>query len=293
MPIAHGVQVWIEVDGVPLTEYEVAAEGRLVYNFYKKFSVRFRKIHAPMAGLRGNIFLDGISAGAGLLLSTDTHATTISGQTRWENYESPFVFAKLRTTDDEDEACQDERRLRDLGTVRVQMEWVQVVAQEAWRPPSNTLHDSTAQPIYERAKKASAHCTSLGDIEISRPKNWFATVRIPSIEPAEYIFKYAPLDWLNAEGITLSVPSSSAMSGSSKRRHESSTITPGNSESEVELLDPHEAEEYKRLKAKIACQKSRIDRGKRHRAVKQEPGPSILPGGRIGPPQVIDLTGDD
>ena len=31
----------------------------------------------------------------------------------------PFQFARLQTTDDDDEACQDETRLRELGTVRV------------------------------------------------------------------------------------------------------------------------------------------------------------------------------
>jgi hypothetical protein len=47
------------------------------------------------------------------------HATSISGHTRWEGLESPFLFARLRTTDDESQACQDETRLRELGTVRV------------------------------------------------------------------------------------------------------------------------------------------------------------------------------
>ena len=157
--------------------------------------------------------MTGIASGAGLLLDTDVHATTISGQTRWEGLESPFQFARLRTTDNDDEACQDEARLRELGTVRVrriassfvlhsdgnayyictqvQIEWVNVVRPEAWRPPSTSA--SSNQPIHERSKKASAHCTSLGDVEVSRPKNWYSTTRIPFVEPMDFVFQYAPL----------------------------------------------------------------------------------------------------
>ncbi|KIJ51527.1 hypothetical protein M422DRAFT_65482 [Sphaerobolus stellatus SS14] len=293
MPTAYSVQAWIEVDGTPLTEYQVSNEGSRVTCYIpsqagKKFTVRFRNTTPPGSGLRGNIFLDGIAAGAGLLLPTDIHATSISGQTRWEGFEAPFVFAKLKTTDDETEACQDERRLRDLGTIRIQMEWVHILRQEQWRPPSSNLSESVDQPIHERSKKASAHCTGLGDIEISRPKNWYTTVRINDIEPVDFVFQYAPLDWLKAKGITPASSSTSnttTSSGSSNsRKRRESTIA--NDDSDLELLDPEEVEMYRKLKQKM----SNKGPSKRTKVVKQEPRLVSL---RKGSPEVIDLTGDD
>ena len=79
----------------------------------------FRLFFLPFLFLSFFLFEIGIASGAGLLLDIDVHATTISGQTRVEGLEMPFQFARLQTTDDDDEACQDETRLRELGTVRV------------------------------------------------------------------------------------------------------------------------------------------------------------------------------
>lgn len=41
------------------------------------------------------------------------------GDTDLDGYEAPFLFTRLRTTDNEDEACQDEFRIRELGSVKV------------------------------------------------------------------------------------------------------------------------------------------------------------------------------
>lgn len=234
--------------------------------------------------LRGNIFLDGIAAGSGLLLATDSHATMLSGQTRWEGLESPFQFARLRTTDDEAEACQDENRLRELGTIRVQIEWVDVVRQEAWRPPSTSVNSN--EPVYERSKKAGAHCTSLGELEISRRKNWYSTTRVPYIDPMEFVFQYAPLDWLRAKEIA-PVPSSASTSRNQKRRREVEEPSEDSDDTVSEVLDEEEAAVYQRLRAKVANRQST-----KRRRVKCEPAE----GSRAvlsNPGEVIDLTGDD
>jgi len=72
------------------------------------------------------------------------------------------------------------------------MEWVHVLRQEPWKPASSALSDSVDQPVHERSKKASAHCTSLGDIQMSRPKNWYTTTRVHGVETVEFVFTYAP-----------------------------------------------------------------------------------------------------
>lgn len=72
----------------------------------------------------------GMAAGSGMLLARDTHAAMLSGQARREGFESPFLFARLKTTDDESEACRNENRLQELGTIRVclvrSLSWSQV-----------------------------------------------------------------------------------------------------------------------------------------------------------------------
>ncbi|KAF8591175.1 hypothetical protein K439DRAFT_1065583 [Ramaria rubella] len=299
MPLAAGVHVWVEVEGTPLQEHQIEVEGHRVTCHIpsqegKKFSIRFRHAHAgSMVALRGNIFLDGIASGAGLLLATDMHACMISGQTRWEGLESPFQFARLKTTDDESEACQDEARLRELGTIRVQIEWVNVVRQEEWRQPSTSTLAN--QPIHERSKKASAHCTSLGELEISRPKHWYSTTKIPYIEPLDFVFQYAPVDWLRARGIFSApalVPASPTASSNSRpgkrRQHDSKMDNSSAEETLTEVLDEEEAAIYQRLKAKMANRKH----AKRLKTVKQEPDTG--PRKRLAhPPEVIDLTGED
>ncbi|KAF8518227.1 hypothetical protein JB92DRAFT_2903901 [Gautieria morchelliformis] len=297
--LSLGVHVWIEVEGTALPEYRIQKDRRRTTCFIpsqegKKFCVRFQNAtHAPVAALRGNIYLDGIASGAGLLLATDVHATTISGQTRWEGLESPFLFAKLRTTDNEAEACQDETRLRELGTVRVQIEWVEVVRPEAWRPHSATSASSN-QPVHERSKKASAHCTSLGAVEVSRPKNWYSTSRIPFVEPSEFIFQYAPLDWLRAQSIAPALPvpiplapTGPTPSGSRRSRDEAGEDS---EDAVAELLDEEEAAVYQRLKAKMAGHQHKKRR--KSTTVKQE-SDTVSKLVLSQPSEIIDLTGDD
>lgn len=146
----------------------------------------------------------------------------------------------------------------------MQIEWVEVVRQEIWRP--STTPAASNQPIHERSKKASSHCTSLGEVEVSRPKNWYSTVRIPTIEPMEFVFQYAPLgawryhvtygdrsdcraastDWLRAQDI-VPLPLVPIPPSTGKRRHD--TETEGDSETAIsELLDEEEAAVYQRLK---------------------------------------------
>jgi len=231
----------------------------------KKFSVWFQKVEDSLHALRGNVYLDGMAAEAGLLLPNDMRPTCISGQTRLEGIESPFMFARLRTTDDETEACRDERHLDDLGTIRVKMDWVTILRQETWRPATTALSDAMKQPIYERSKKASSHCASLGDVAFVRPRKWYATTVIPGTDPVEFVVQYAPLDWLRAEGIA-------PMPAPDVRKRRASTAQ--NDHSDLELLDPEEVAVYRPTKDKMA-------NGRPAKRVKQEH------------PEVIDLTGDD
>jgi len=248
--------------------------------------VRFANI-TPQDGVsvRANVYLDGVFVGAGLLLEHERHPFHLTGHTKAEGIERPYMFSKLSLTDDEETAEQNYERISQLGTIRIQIEFVSMAMEEAFRAPAQIpSFDAT---IHESHKKAGSHCTSLGNAIVSvKPKKWYTTTRLAYLPILEFVFSYASRGWLEAKGVipdTLQTPDTSR---SAKRKRKaprdsaSSVVMSDNSDEDV--LHPDEALVYRGLKEKMSSHKKS--------KIKLEPG---RPPQRFSKAEVIDLTLDD
>ncbi|GAA5947440.1 hypothetical protein JCM3765_001678 [Sporobolomyces pararoseus] len=137
---------WIEVDGKPLAIYgiettEDKAIGYVEANEGPQFVVCYadRRVVRPQDDYAMDLYVDG------------TRRTT----------EQPFLFGKLKTTDLDEEACTDERVVKNLGTI--QLRYCRAKNRRSLTTPiSHQVAETKA--IHERAKKAQlSHQASYGE----------------------------------------------------------------------------------------------------------------------------------
>ncbi|GAA5875401.1 hypothetical protein JCM16303_000611 [Sporobolomyces ruberrimus] len=86
--------------------------------------------------------------------------TVKSGREISKTTEQPFLFGKLRTTDDDDAACSSEEVIKNLGTIRVTYCRVENIrdSELGVRAPEET------KPIHEKNKKARlSHQAAFGE----------------------------------------------------------------------------------------------------------------------------------
>jgi len=121
----------------------------------------------------------------------------MTGHEKSDGIEQPYRFGKLALTDDDSVASVDDPRMMELGTIRLVLDWVQVVEQLPFRP---TAEVQALGPVHERTKKARSHNAELGEARRSTKKQWFTTTSIGR-RKTTVVFQYAPEDWLQARGI--------------------------------------------------------------------------------------------
>lgn len=162
------------------------------------------------AQIEGSFYFIGISACSSMFSSNA--ASIRGGRTHLKDYEAPFLFARLRTTDNEDEACQDESRIRELGSIKVshqfgwrilficfplwfqvKIEWVRVLGEVPFR--SEALPQTLNQPVWEGTKKATnaGHSVTLGNWEETARGRWLSSEPVSGIPVCEFIFRYGPI----------------------------------------------------------------------------------------------------
>ncbi|KZS88043.1 hypothetical protein SISNIDRAFT_277209 [Sistotremastrum niveocremeum HHB9708] len=217
---------------------------------------------------------------------------------------APFVFAPIKLTEHFAEAERDEGTLKNLGTIKTEIEFVKRTGEPAglWAHPTHKK-DVT---VHEMAKKGGGHFSRLGDaISVPSP----IPIKIVALEHLPKLvctFSYAPEEWLRAKEI-IKAPSSSPESTPEprnvlKRKNQNideatapkkSKTTAGPSrpkpavkleEHDDDFLDPDEARLFQKLRNKIKEKKQAQG------IVKLEP--FIPEPGLLRPGEVIDLTDD-
>ncbi|KAB5592003.1 hypothetical protein CTheo_4527 [Ceratobasidium theobromae] len=198
------ISAWITTElGVALPEFNVQhAEGRVDCWIPSvqgtNFCINWHSLNPSSFGLRGDIWLDGVPVGGGLLMPNETRGIKMTGHAAGNTSERPYYFGKQQLTDDENLSDPTDPRLSELNTIRLVLDWVYVVGEREFRQ-SNA--PSSLGPIHEKAaKKAHGDSAGLGDLRSSTARQWYSTQSI-GMKKTVLVFHYAPEDWLLAKKI--------------------------------------------------------------------------------------------
>ncbi|CAE7051396.1 unnamed protein product [Rhizoctonia solani] len=214
------ISAWITTEhNVTLPEFNTQhAEGRVdcwIPSIQgSNFCINWHSLNPSSFGLRGDIWLDGVSVGGGLLLPNETRGIKMTGHAAGDHAERPYHFGRQQLTDDEDISSPDDPRLSELNTIRVVLDWVYVTEERVHHqppPPAPNLG-----PIHEKAaKKAHGDSAGLGTVRPSATRQWYSTQSI-GMKKTVLVFHYAPegklssrvrddinvrVDWLMAKKI--------------------------------------------------------------------------------------------
>ncbi|KAG8775985.1 hypothetical protein FRC12_001163 [Ceratobasidium sp. 428] len=122
------------------------------------------------------------------------------GQTTSTSSIRLFSFGKRLLTDREDIAPSKGSSQKDLNTIRVTFEWGKA---GTLQPQTNFWVPKENGPIHEKvAKKGHSGSTGLGSAStLHRPPTVVNFEPVHDIQPLVFVFRYAPEDWLQAQGI--------------------------------------------------------------------------------------------
>ncbi|KAF8754093.1 hypothetical protein RHS01_06452 [Rhizoctonia solani] len=163
------------------------------------FCINWHSLNPSSFGLRGDIWLDGVPVGGGLLLPNETRGIKMTGYAAGSNAERPYHFGKQQLTDDDDLSSPDDPRLSELNTIRILLDWVYVTEERAQHQPTGP--PPNLGPIHEKAaKKAHGDSAGLGAVRPSAARQWYTTQSI-GMKKTMLVFHYAPEDWLMAKKI--------------------------------------------------------------------------------------------
>ncbi|SGY91735.1 BQ5605_C038g11693 [Microbotryum silenes-dioicae] len=314
-PGLPGFFAWVVVDGVDAPIYDPHIEGNKAVGYIeskerKSYAVKFRdeRLSAP-TDLDAWVYIDGTKqrgilakkdhARYGYPLDHPARETILSGRLASKTSERPFVFGKIRLTDDDNTATKVEETIKNAGTIQVRV----IQSQHLGPTLRDTVsyNDNPDPPVlHEKSKKASlSHTTAFGSTVPLRGKLHLCdTVALGDLSsPMGFIeFRYRARILLELEDRIES--KRSRPNANSAPRSASTIQNPGDhlevsdsssesddlasassaesepSESEVEGLTPEEKVEARRLKAELAKLNSKR---KKKRKMKKQGGADRKP----------------
>ncbi|QRV74977.1 hypothetical protein RhiJN_02992 [Ceratobasidium sp. AG-Ba] len=198
------ISAWITTEyGAALPEFDVKhAEGRVDCWIPSiqgaNFCINWHSLNPSTFGLRGDIWLDGVPVGGGLLMPNETRGIKMTGHSAGNVLERPYHFGKQQLTDDESVSDPADPRLLELNTIRLVLDWVYVTEERQYTQPTAP---PKLGPVHERAaKKAHGDSAGLGNARPVPPRQWYNTQSI-GMKKTVLVFHYAPQDWLLAKKI--------------------------------------------------------------------------------------------
>ncbi|KAG8690668.1 hypothetical protein FRC09_011896 [Ceratobasidium sp. 395] len=198
------ISAWITTEfGVALPEFSPQhIEGRVdcwIPSIQgSNFCINWHTLNPSTFGLRGDIWLDGVPVGGGLLMPNETRGIKMTGHSAGSTSERPYHFGKQQLTDDENISDPSDPRLQELNTIRLVLDWVYVTEERHYSQPAAP---PKLGPIHERAaKKAHGDAAGLGESRPAPPRQWYNTQSI-GMKKTVLVFHYAPQDWLMAKKI--------------------------------------------------------------------------------------------
>ncbi|KAL0953201.1 hypothetical protein HGRIS_004456 [Hohenbuehelia grisea] len=215
MPTIGNFSAWITVDGESAIEYDVAQEGHNTVTCWipskvgKEFVVHW-KDSARLITTSGQVKIDGKGMGGKIMrqdLSPFARPVTanMAGFAKSTTEELPFIFSNTELTD-------DDSYLHDSGVAELGLIELSLCRATVTKPliaPSYSVPSAVGK-VHERMKKGGAHSVQLGK---SKPVkcSFVQTQVLDSTPVAKFVFKYRPLDILQAQDIA-------PLSASAKRK---------------------------------------------------------------------------
>ncbi|THU77924.1 hypothetical protein K435DRAFT_845972 [Dendrothele bispora CBS 962.96] len=274
---------WIIVDGVPLQEYDIRKKDSEIACWIpseagKNFTVKW-KIKTNICTTT-DVYLDGKATGGRTLRAgfggTD-HEDSKSGIYTSPTSQKLFLFSRLDLTDDD--AYLDTNHTQ-IGEIKVVFHEGVIVSDATFAP----CGFKGAEKVHERSKKAISHQVGLGVEEQTPRQNFLYSRRLRTL--ATMVFRYRPIDILQANGLAPPTPKPPAepQVGEKRPAPPEDTLDPTMSgdeedednEEEIEALEARLTvlHEIEALEARLA-----VLRNKRRRmTVKSEPGVKTEPG---------------
>jgi len=275
MPTFGTFNACIKVDSTELTEYDVQIDekGKSVSCWIpsetgKNFSVCWFNTESSI-NTSGLVDLDGVYVGGFITLKGSSIRREFANV-----YTSPttaryFSFAPITITDDD---VYLRSSAPNFGEIKLVM-WRVEVKQACPFRGSDT--GESRGKVHERSKKLGGHCVQFGSVQEVKQTTFYETTKLEAL--ATFIFRYRPLDILQANGIAPLPP----RPGPAKRKSPED-----NDDEEIEIKDfaPDDVVEGRMRKLKGELRRLEAHRSKK-RKVKSE--------GLDRPPvvgEVIDLT---
>jgi len=195
----------VESDGHRLDEYDHKRVNPTTETCHipsesgKPFAVCFKALSLDYYTLSATLRGDGVYVGSRLLRHTDIgRERRIDSAMDSASTERPCIFASLRLTDDET-TVRTGPQLEEMGTLKFIIRPVMERGPAPFHGSSQSFPGDN--PINERSKKAGAHAIQLGDARPVPTPIFFSTTNVPNTIPHEIIFKYAPIEFLQAQEI--------------------------------------------------------------------------------------------
>ncbi|KJA13477.1 hypothetical protein HYPSUDRAFT_1078854 [Hypholoma sublateritium FD-334 SS-4] len=276
-----GFSAWISVDGVPCAQYAVQyQEGDAVAGpnarcwiastANKSFSIHIRK-EQDDSDYRAMVYLDGHAVVNSVFHKMVTSTRTIS--TIWiSDYETRNLnFAALDITDDD--SCLENPPLRNIGYIRV----VMTRGKRGEFLPEGREHDiENLGKVHERLKTGLSHRVKYGPAEQAAVKRTCCQYEVQG-KPVTFLFRYRPLDVLQANEIAPRIGSQSE-----DKANDVTAMVKGEGIINVNSDDEKERELLAQLESVRNRKRAKQNNGLPKKKVKAEA--NFVPG------EVIDLT---
>ncbi|KAF9471879.1 hypothetical protein BDN70DRAFT_887609 [Pholiota conissans] len=286
----NGFHVWINVDNAKTLVYGVEYNEREDYLSCwiasarsKEFSISVYRPELDGDDYAVKVVLDGHLAAANLARNAslgDSRTITIYYRRISSTEVRKFIFGSLELTDD-DAYLNGGTSTESISEIKVIIQRVTAVSRSM-----DEEFDSDAPPtatkVHERAKKGLSHQIQYGPAQ-HKPLQPSYDVDLIG-EEMTFVFRYRPLETLQAVGIAPLSPSP-LLATQPNSHAESSTRAVKREHSEDEFKDL-EDEDIDRMFAQADALRAKAERARRRRAtnVKSEPTSFFVPG------EIIDLT---
>jgi len=278
MPKFQAIHARIKVSDEELLEYDVQVDENerqvscwVPSEAGKNFAICWTNTD-PLTDTSGQIMLDGIQAGGYFCKNGSTRECVCSDCYVSSTTIRKFCFSPITFTDDDDYIGTSSA---NLGEIKLEV-WT--VVNPSSSPYKQRVEDPVASfdaVVHERSKKVGAHRVRFGDLEEAPGTTFFTYTKVYRM--ATFIFRYRPLDILQANDIAPLAPRAAHAEQSNKRKLSEDDVIEIYSSDEDEI-DQH----VKELKDKLKRLESR--RVKKAKVKVEKAEHSIRSNG------VVDLT---
>ncbi|KAF8626923.1 hypothetical protein AX17_006424, partial [Amanita inopinata Kibby_2008] len=203
----------VKVDGAGLPEYQVEVDEEakrvtcwIASEVGKNFSVRWRNVD-PTFDTAGDVYLDGTFARGkfgrkdiGSWREVDSVYTSLTSCRR-------FSFSSLVFTDDD---TYLQAPTKNLGEIEIRLFEVKIGQKNNF---SGKCFKSDSK-VHERSKKLGTHRVGLGAEEVAEPAIFNSSTDIRQL--VTFVFRYRPLDMLQANGVLPAPPRTETIKPSQK-----------------------------------------------------------------------------